>query len=342
MPNKGKLKIDATIADQQIAYPTDSSLLINCRIESERILVALRKGYDLSRSRYYPRLAYKESINFLKKKKPGWKAINQIRKSQLQYLKRNLGIITRYLDEIEEQSKSIRFPLPHRMQRIYWAIQQIYTQQKFMYDNQVRRIDDRIVNIYQPYVRPMKRGKAKTKVEFGSKISASETDGMMRIERLSWDAFNEKKDLKLQVEKYKELYKRYPAVVLADQIYLTIENRKYLKSLRIKIVGKSLGRPPKKQKTSYEKNKEKKLAAQRNHIEGKFGQGKNKYGLNKIKAKRSDTSESWIGSIAFVMNLVKLLKTKLKLQKIALMKKNNRIQNVKNKVEIFQNYILPI
>ena len=44
----------------------------------------------------------------------------------------------------------------------------------------------------------------------------------------------------------------------------------------------------------------------RNEIEGKFGQGKNAYGLQKIKARMKETSESWIMSIYFILNLIKL------------------------------------
>ncbi|MGC9375531.1 MAG: transposase [Bacteroidales bacterium] len=50
-----------------------------------------------------------------------------------------------------------------------------------------------------------------------------------------------------------------------------------------------------------------KKTAQRNHIEAKFGQGKRGYGLNNIKARLSETSESWISAIFFVINLTKLL-----------------------------------
>ncbi|HEB63293.1 MAG TPA: hypothetical protein ENJ07_02300, partial [Gammaproteobacteria bacterium] len=42
-------------------------------------------------------------------------------------------------------------------------------------------------------------------------------------------------------------------------------------------------------------------------IEGKFGQGKNGYNLNYIRAKRADTSFAWINSIFLVMNLAVLL-----------------------------------
>jgi hypothetical protein len=40
----------------------------------------------------------------------------------------------------------------------------------------------------------------------------------------------------------------------------------------------------------------------------KFGQGKSKYNLNKIMAKLASTSESWIATIFFVMNIIKLAK----------------------------------
>lgn len=45
---------------------------------------------------------------------------------------------------------------------------------------------------------------------------------------------------------------------------------------------------------------------ERNPVEGKFGQGKLGYGLDCIKAKLQDTSESWIACIALVLNLVRL------------------------------------
>ncbi len=43
----------------------------------------------------------------------------------------------------------------------------------------------------------------------------------------------------------------------------------------------------------------------RNQVEGKFGQGKNGYNLNKVRARTSKTSESWIAAIFFVMNLIR-------------------------------------
>ena len=45
---------------------------------------------------------------------------------------------------------------------------------------------------------------------------------------------------------------------------------------------------------------------ERNPIEGKFGQAKVAYGLDRIKARLANTSESWVASIILVLNLVNL------------------------------------
>ena len=54
---------------------------------------------------------------------------------------------------------TLRFPCSKRDQKIYWVIQHIYQQQKYMHDNNIHSVADRIVNIYQPYVRPIPRGR---------------------------------------------------------------------------------------------------------------------------------------------------------------------------------------
>jgi hypothetical protein len=97
-----------------------------------------------------------------------------------------------------------------------------------------------------------------------------------------------------------------------DQIYATQKNRGWLKERGIRITAPPLGRPKAKtNQTYYLKRKARKEAAERNHIEGKFGQGKNGYNLNEIRARLKETSESWIACIFFVMNLIHYEKTGL-------------------------------
>lgn len=302
---KGKLKLDATVADQMIKYPTDLDLLNESREESERIIDILCNQLEVEKKpRTYRRKARQNYLYLAKKKKKTTKEIRKVIGKQLNYLQRNLKSIHTLLDKFE----GIAIPLLPRDHHILLVIQHIYAQQRQMHKEKTHQCDDRIVNIYQPYVRPMVRGKAKAPVEFGAKLGVSEFNGYARINRLSWNAYHEGGDLKKQVEAYRNLYGYYPAVVIADKIYGTRENRNWLTSLGIRYSGKPLGRPSQKSQTPYEKRRARKENGERNHVEGKFGQAKNGYNLNKIRARRARTSESWTACIFFVMNLIKFNK----------------------------------
>ena len=108
-----------------------------------------------------------------------------------------------------------------------------------------------------------------------------------------------------QVESYKELHGYYPEMVQVDKIYATRENRSWLNERNIRITAVPLGRRKDKEtETYYQRRKRRKEASERNHIEGKFGQGKNGYNLNEIRARLKSTSESWVSCIFFIMNLI--------------------------------------
>jgi len=92
----------------------------------------------------------------------------------------------------------------------------LYAQQLQMYKDKTHRIDNRIVSIQQPKVRPVVRGKAGCLVEFGAKISLSTVDGYCSLDHFSWDNYNESKVLENSVSIYKTRFVCYPAVVVAD------------------------------------------------------------------------------------------------------------------------------
>lgn len=305
--NRGTLKIDATVADQMILYPTDLTLLNTAREEAERIIDLLyeRKREEFKvKPRTYRREARKRYLNVAKKKRRTKKEIRKAVGQQLRYLNRDLKVIHTLLDRFEGE----RFPLKERDRQILWVIQLLHDQQQYMYRENTRSCPDRVVNIYQPYVRPIVRGKAKINVEFGAKINISEYEGMSKVDRIGWDAYNEAGDLIMQAEKFRSTFGCYPELLLADGIYMNRANRKWMKQKGIRMVGKPLGRPPKEDLSPYQKRKQRKQRSQRNLVEGKIGQAKNAYGLSNIRARRKDTSESWICAIFFVMNLTTLFK----------------------------------
>ena len=308
--HRGKLLLDATVAEQSVRYPTDISLLNEARQISEGLIDELYQLSDLSRKpRTYRRKARRQYLLITKKRRVSIKERRHGIREQLQYLRRNLKHIATLLDDIG----STPFPLRAGRQRQYWIIQHVYSQQDGMYQDKRRRCDDRIVSISQPHVRPIVRGKVSKPTEFGAKLSVSMIEGIALVDRISWSAFNESQDLKGQIESYKRRSGYYPESVLADGIYGNRENRRYMKERGIRFGGKALGRPPKQTEENRDQLKQEQRqrrldALERIPIEGKFGQGKNGYRLNYIRARLQKTSESWINSIFLVMNLMVLLR----------------------------------
>ena len=79
--------------------------------------------------------------------------------------------------------------LSKRQLRNLWVINELYRQQEIMYKTKEHSIEDRIVSISQPHVRPIVRGKAGADTEFGAKVAISLADGYSYIEKISWDNF---------------------------------------------------------------------------------------------------------------------------------------------------------
>ena len=170
-----------------------------------------------------------------------------------------------------------------------------------MHANGKHSVEDRIVSISQPHVRPIVRGKADAAVEFGAKIAVSKVNNCCRIETSSWDNFNEGTKLIDAIERYKTRHSFYPEAVLADKLYRTRENLTYCKQHGIRLSGPPLGRP--KLDQAMDKKIERMDAAERNGIESPFGIGKRRYGLALIMAKLQCTAETVIALQFLVMNL---------------------------------------
>ena len=270
------------------------------REKLETMIEEVCKAGKLHQPRMYKNKARQQYLTLAKRKKKTKKDIRKGLRRQLQYVSRDI----KYINKLLEEHTSLKKVLDQRDWKLLQVIHEVYRQQQEMYNEDKRSIEHRIVSLYQPHVRPMPRGKDRVQTEFGSKQLVMFKDGYTHVHTISWDNFNEGIQLIQCAEAYKEIYGCYPEKVSADGIFGNRANREFLKEKGIRFVGKQLGRPPKM--TQAEKRKLQKEMAGRNAIEGKFGQGKTAYGLQKIKARMKATSESWIMSIYFIMNLVKL------------------------------------
>lgn len=303
--NQGQLILDASCSPADISYPYDLGILNQGRRQTERILDCLYeslRGKLKKKPRTSREKARKDYLKVAKKRRCSQEERREAIGKQLQYIKRNIAQIEKLVESGAELSS-----LSQRNYKMLLVVTEVYRQQLWMWSKKLTRIDDRIVSVTQPHVRPIIRGKAGKAVEFGAKYSASCFEKYVFLDHLSWDNFNESGDLPTPIEEYKDFTGYYPESVHVDKIYRTRSNLAWCKERGIRISGVPLGRPPKNisQETKKQARDDERI---RNSIEGKFGQGKRRYSLGRIMAKLPETSETSIAITFLVINLSTLLR----------------------------------
>ena len=301
--NKDTLILDATCAPQNIKFPQDSNLLNETREKLERIIDAVCSRENLSKPRTYRKKARRDYLNLARSKKRTAKRIRKAIRQQLQYIRRDRG----YLRQFEMQG----IVLTENECKLLNVLDKVYDQQEYMFDHKVHTIENRIVSISQPYIRPIVRGKSKAQVEFGAKLDLSIVDGFGRIEKISFEAYNESEVLADVVERYKQRTGHYPKRILADKIYRNRNNLAYCKERNIRLCGPALGRPRKDavidKKAEYRDN------ADRVEVERAFSLAKGSYGLGLIRTKLEETTRGSIVLSILVMNINRKLRMFLRL-----------------------------
>lgn len=290
--------MDATVFESRISYPTDVKLLWgSCQWIYGQIVQACARHRKRK-----PRINYvRQQERYLenqRRRKRSRKREKRLRRSLVLFLGR---LLERY-DQLLESGSS--HPLSDAQQIRLRTIRRLYAQQKEHIDYPGRKIQDRIVSLDKPYVRPIIRGKETKAVEFGAKVHLLQVDGINFIEHLSYDAFNE--GIRLQQGIW--LHQRYFGPchqIAADKIYSTNENRKYCKKNHIATNFIPKGRQGKYRDQAAVLRKE--LGKQRaTALEGSFGNEKNHYLLNKIRARKQPTEILWIFFGVMTSNAVQI------------------------------------
>lgn len=301
--NAGTLILDATCAPQKIKYPTDTKLLNEARTHAEKMIDDICDTNGFSKPRMYRKKARKDYLSIVRRKRKSAKWLRPKIRKLLGYVRRDIDYIKGYLEQ--------GIKLNEKQQKTLDVICRIYDQQKEMFDKKMHSVKDRIVSFSQPWLRPIVRGKSKTTVEFGAKLDLSiDSNGMARIEKTSFDAYNEAFVLVQAVRRFYDRNGCYPERILADKIYRNRENRSYCKARDIRLAGPSLGRPKKDQ--TRDKKIEYRDNADRVAVERSFSLLKRCFGMENIRTKLHETTLTTIALSVIAMNVANIHRNHLR------------------------------
>jgi hypothetical protein len=282
--NSGKLVLDATCGPADIRYPSDLSLLNEARENTEEMIEELwaysrRSGH---KTRYNRKKARRGYLSIAKQKRPRVSKARAAMGKHLEYLRNNLEDIG---DLLLEAGLSVM--KQKRLERLM-VICELYRQQSAMHESRSHQCERRIVSLRQPHIRPMVRGKAGRRFEFGQKLALSVVNGYTFIEKQSFESFHEGVTLIESVERYRDLHGCYPEVVQADQIYRNRKNLAFCKEHGIRLSGPRLGRPGKD--LERDRAVEAQDHRERIIIESRIGIVKRRFGLDLIMATLPETA----------------------------------------------------
>jgi transposase, IS5 family len=276
---------DATVYESYIEYPTDAKLLWRGCCDVYQMIKYKRKELKLRHTRINHEKRKTQYLSFAKRRKKSRRQSKKICKLLLKYLVR----LMEQLDELLKQHKAV---LSVYYSNRLTTITKVKEQQWQLHFGKEATVPNRIVSLHKPYVRPIVRGKEVKPVEFGAKINMLLVDGISFIEQFSYDNFNEGTRLKSTIH----LQQRYFGAchqMGADAIYATNENRSYCTTNNIatSFVAKGNEGKLKEQKSQMRSI----LGKIRSTVlEGSFGNEKNHYQMNKIKAKTEGNEKVWI------------------------------------------------
>jgi len=307
-----KLRIDTTVVESDIHYPTDTGLLNDGIRVITRVVSNLKKAIPCIGSRFvkHTRKAKKVYLGLMKviKGRTGQdKAVLKNAQDELVKITEEAiadGLaVQSELDLLHEKP-----PLVNRLSEqlgewIDLAEKVVRQTQEVIKGN--RHLPRRLVSLFDADARPIKRGKSRADTEFGRKVLLGETDhGIIT----TYDVLEENPAdttlLRPAVRGHRRLFRKRLKAVAGDRGFYSQANEVWLKSKGIKQVSIPKRGKVGEERRSYQKQSWfKRLQRFRAGIEGRISVLKRKFGLRRSRLRGSPGVNTWVGQGILAHNL---------------------------------------
>jgi len=281
-----KMRVDSTVTEANIHYPTDASLIIDGIKKIGKTLTKLKvipKGYRTFKRKI------RQQINILrtigrKNKEVRQKAIQKIvqmgkfviNKSK-HFRRKSIQGIRKILEKIVEQTETVL---------------------------RGEKPENRIVSIFDTHARPIPKGKAHKPCEFGEEVQIQEDEHFIT----HWDIHNKPSDTEFfpkAIDKHHELFDKPPKMAATDRGYWSPDNKEYA----LKAGVKNISMPKKGKLNEQEKefqNTQQFKKGQRFRAggEAKISLLKRAYGLDRCRYKGVPGMARWVGGGILACNLI--------------------------------------
>lgn len=312
-----KLRVDSTVVEADIHYPTDAGLLADGVRVITRTVRKLRDAGAALRTEFRNRTrSIKKRIVEISKvlRRRTGEAYQEVRNITGEIMETTKQVIKNAEKVLKNAkhyawrtgSKKVRV-LTRKLEEAIKLTKQVVGQTEQVQEGN-HHIPNRLVSLFDPEARPIRKGKLKSPTEFGRKVLVQETEERI-ITGYQVHTGNPADESLLQeaIADHQKVFGRPPWAVATDRGFGSKANEQFLKDQGVKRI--SLPRKGRKSKARLQYEKQpwfRRLQRWRSGGEGTIGILKRGYGLRRSRLKGTDGTRIWVGFGIMAYNLRRL------------------------------------
>ncbi|HEX9595861.1 MAG TPA: ISNCY family transposase [Anaerolineales bacterium] len=309
-----RMRLDTTVVETNIHYPTDSSLLG----DGTRVLTRLMKKVEQrvgglaqkvrNRMRSVRKQVIAIAISSRRKGAEGEKQRQRHYRKLLRLTRQVVNQANRVSQQVGQMSryKQVRVaPLLEEMATMVERSKQVIRQTKARVLEGNTQFADKLVSVFEAHTEVIRKGKASKPNEFGKMVKIQEAENQLIVD---YEVFAERpvdSDLLVDsVKTHQQALGRMPQLVAADAAFYSARNEQILEQEGVQRIAipsratKSRARRE-KQKKRWFKNGQR----WRTGSEGRISVLKRRHGLNRSRYRGQDGIEKWVGLGVIADNL---------------------------------------
>jgi transposase, IS5 family len=317
-----KMRVDTTVVERNIHYPTDSSLLgdgVRVLIRSMRKITTLAgevgaKLRDRSRSVKHRLIEIARAARG--KTQPCRDKMKRAYGKLVEATKRVVGQAKRFSKEIGAGLKRC-IDLPKQLalegqrqviDQMVPLVQQVLRQTRARIFAGDTHSEGKIVSVFEPSTEVIRKGKSGKPTEFGKMLKLQEAENQIVIDYVVYDQRPSDTELLIPaLEIHETKLGRIPRLIAADAGFYSAKNEAAAKAKGVKQVcipnynGKNPARK-REQKKRWFRNGQR----WRSGCEGRISVSKRRHGLNRCRYRGDDGMKRWVGLGVISDNLINI------------------------------------
>ena len=317
-----KMRVDTTVVETNVHYPTDSSLLgdgvrVLIRTMKKITKIVGRAGAELcDRSRSAKLRALEIARAARGKSKPHQDRLKRAYGQLLNSTGRVVGQARRFSKEIAEGVKrSINVlhqraldGLRQQLDAMVPLVKQVMKQTRARIFRGETRSEGKLLSLFEPSTEVIRKGKAAKPNEFGKMVKLQEAENQIVIDYEVYPRRPNDADLLIDaIETHQAILGRAPHLVAADAAFYSTKNEATAKAMgvtRVCIPNRATKSPERKreQKKRWFRNGQK----WRTGCEGRISVAKRRHGLDRCKYKGDAGMKRWVGLGVIADNLLSI------------------------------------